>query len=65
MKYYADFSTSNGTYNNESYEFNNKREAIKSIREIGIANTFIGGSVNVSVADNNGALIYEKTIFVK
>lgn len=65
MKYYADFSTSNGTYNSESYEFNNKREAIKSIREIGTANTFIGGSVNVSVADNNGTLIYEKTIFVK
>jgi len=65
MKYHADFSTSNGTYNNESYKFNNKREAIKSIREIGMANTFIGGSVNVSVTDNNGAVIYKKTIFVK
>ena len=65
MKYYADFSTSTGTYNNESYKFNNKRKAIKSIREIGIANTFIGGSVNVSVIDNNGTVIYEKRIFVK
>lgn len=65
MKYYADFSTSNGTYNSESYKFNSKREAIKSIREIGVSNTFIGGSVNVSVVDNNGAIVYEKTIFVK
>lgn len=65
MKYYADFSTSNGTYNSKSYEFNSKREAIKLIREIGISNTFIGGSVDVSVVDNNGTVIYEKTIFVK
>ena len=65
MKYYADFSTSNGTYNNESYEFSNKKEAIKLIREIGISNTFIGGSVNISVTDNNGTIIYEKEIFVK
>lgn len=65
MKYYADFITSNGTYNNESYEFNNKREAIKSIREIGIANAFIGGSVNVSVEDKNGNVIYKNTISVK
>ena len=63
--YYASFSTSNGSYCENDYVFTNKKTAIKTIREIGIANTFIGDSVNLSVTDNNGSIIYEKTIFVK
>ena len=65
MKYYADFSTSNGTYNNESYKFNSKREAIKSIREIGMANAYIGGSVSLTVCDENNKEVYSRTINVK
>ena len=65
MKYYADFSTSNGTCNNESYKFNSKREAIKAIREIGMANAYIGGSVSLTVCDENNKEVYSRTINVK
>ena len=63
--YYASFSTSNGSYCENDYVFTNKKTAIKTIREIGMANAYIGGSVSLTVCDENNKEVYSRTINVK
>ena len=63
MTYYANYTTNNGsTYNSTPFVYNNKREAIRSIREIARGETFAGNRGRVSVVDENGAVIYEGTV---
>ena len=63
--YCASFSTSNGSYCENDYVFTNKKETIKAIREIGMANAYIGGSVSLTVCDENNKEVYSRTINVK
>ena len=63
MHYYASYTTNNGsTYNSNPFVYNNKREAIKSIRAIARGETFAGSRGWVSVVDENGATIYEGAV---
>lgn len=60
MKYFASYTTNNGsTYNGKPFEYTNKREAIKSIREIARGETFAGNHGCVTVKDENGETVYE------
>lgn len=60
MKYLANYTTNNGnTYNPNPFEYTNKREAIKSIREIARGETFAGQHGSVTVTTEDGAIVYE------
>lgn len=63
--YYASFSTSNGSYSENDYVFTNKKIAIKTIREIGISNAYLGGEVSVTVCDEKNEEVYHRDIYVK
>ena len=63
MHYYANYTTNNGSTSNiKPFVYNNKREAIKSIRAIASGETFVGNRGWVSVVDENGATIYEGAV---
>lgn len=65
MKYFASFTANNGnTWNREPYEFSNKQEAIKTIKEIAKGNHFCasGNESTYRVWDENDICIAAGTL---
>lgn len=62
MKYIASYSTNGGSTYAGGFEYTNKREAVKSIREICRGETFEGGVGRVSVVDEDGETVYEGSV---
>ena len=57
MKYSANYNVNNGQHVRPSYQYANKREAVKSIRAIAQGNVYHGNIGTWSVVDDQGQVV--------
>lgn len=62
MTYTASYTTNNGSTYAGGFEYTNKREAIKSIREICAGETFVGNVGRVRVVNEDGESVYDGSV---
>ena len=51
--WYANYEVSNGTHNAKSFLYHTKKEAMKSIEDIGLGNTPIGCTCRIQIGSFN------------